>query len=58
VIEKIVEKIIMNLPSQEKAHKTIQVGCFFDDESGTRLGFMQLTSYGLIEDCLQIHYHL
>jgi hypothetical protein len=41
----------MNLPSQEKAHKTIPVGCFFDDESGTRLGFMQLTSYGLIEDC-------
>jgi hypothetical protein len=58
VIEKIVEKIIMNLSSQEKAHKTIKVGCFFDDESGTRLGFMQLTSYGLIEDCLQIHHHL
>ncbi len=46
-----IEKELLNLLAKKKAHKTIQVGCFFDDESGTRVGCMQLTSYGLIEDC-------
>jgi hypothetical protein len=37
----VIEKELLNLLAQKKAHKTIQVGRFFDDESGTRVGCMQ-----------------